>query len=136
MSHEELPEDDERMVAAKVALANLLTRYLGDKSITRDTQRDLNELLYIFAVDFKRRFGYTFPRMTGIILPRFGMIHLHRRDLDLEEVQKVIVNLTVEHPTITAEEIAHAIASAWPDYAHRIDASQRLVNAPVPETVQ
>jgi hypothetical protein len=117
---DELPEDDPRMVRGMRTLMAALQRYIGVQPITRASATVLKSLLYQFSVEFKQASGHTFPRLTPVILPRHRAIELYRYDLDIEMIQKVVINLTVKYPTITTTEVALAIGNAWPHYAQRV----------------
>ena len=67
--------------------------------------------------------GVQFPRMRVLAFPRIGQMEVVRADLTRQGIQTTLVNMTVKHPDLTAEEIAVACAHAFPDY--RPDPIQR-----------
>lgn len=116
--------DDPRLESARADLAEALGLLVARHGISRAL---VDEFLSV-EPSFRRHVraqGIDFPQMTLLLLPRFGAAKLFRRDLEGPGIQRVVINLTVEFPTITAREIAEAVAAAWPEYARKVNAEAR-----------
>jgi len=118
-------ETERRMHAAAEVLARLVLKHAYGKRITLHL---LGEVTYIVQNHRTKALNNglsEFPELLPLPLVKQGRIELVRRDLDLAGVQQTIVNITVKHPKVTAQEVAFGVNYVWPWYAKHIDASAR-----------
>lgn len=81
--------------------------------------RRLGELLADHRRDCRSQLGVDFPVLAAFVFPRLGQIDLVRADMPQTEIEKTIVNFTVKYPDVTAQEVAFAVTTAFPDYKMR-----------------
>lgn len=119
--------DDENhpaMVEARRDLAQALIKALVARGVKLDGE--CIQDAYGIIDDHRARWllrGVRFPRMRVMAFPRIGQMEVVRADLDRKAIQTTLVNMTVKHPSLMADEIAAACAHAFPDY--RPDPIQR-----------
>jgi len=59
--------------------------------------------------------GIAFPVLVAIVVPRLGLVHFQRADLDMPSIRTSIVNLVRSYPRASMEEIVNAFKAAYPD---------------------
>lgn len=112
-------DPDIRAQCAAEELQLLAKRFLAVHGLTQDSISTLKEMVAQETRRF-RQDGIDFPRLALLALPRQQSVKFYRRDLDERGIKNVLKELTDEYPDITAEELARAVMSAYPEYARRI----------------
>jgi hypothetical protein len=106
-------EQNRRLHAASEVLANRIIRLVGDYKLDHFRLNVVEGIILDHRAE-ARRAGLDFPELAIFPLVRQGRLELARKDLDLDGVRTFVLNLTVKYPTIRADEIANALAYAWP----------------------
>ena len=110
---------DPRLAIAADRLAKQVAFYFRNCVLDDQTKIDVVEFVAHRVRAFRDR-GIDFPRMTALMLPRYGKIVLLRRDLSEADVRQAIVNLTREFKDVTPYEIAVAVSFAFPEYMRKV----------------
>lgn len=106
--------DHPLMKKAANELAYYLNKYLVGRPLTEQIMVLINNTLVEHRRQCRRK-GVDFPVMSALVIPRLGVIELVRADLDQEDIDVRLNNLSVMHPTATQAEIRQALAWAFPD---------------------
>jgi len=105
-------EADPRMAAAAVRLQARLKRLCVGRPIDRTLIYDIQRLLYDYRVGMLQD-GLDWPHLVPIVVPRLGVIHVARADLDLVSIRRQVIQLVRFNPDVTPDEVAHAVRWAW-----------------------
>ena len=108
-----------RQKLAEERLSAELEKFKGrewDPTAMAELKDTLEEATGAFAAQ-----GISLPPVTVFALPRFRDIMIYRADLGVEGIKNVLSNAVAKFPNITGEELAEAVAWAWPDYAGSIN---------------
>lgn len=62
-----------------------------------------------------RLMGVDFPTMMLVIVPRLGIVHVSRADLDVPSIKQSIVNFVRAYPDAKMIEVVQAFMAAYPD---------------------
>ena len=105
------------MAAARADLAQAMFQAFVARGVPLDQEAldDAYGIIDAHRVAWLLR-GVKFPRMRILAFPSIGQMEIVRADLDRKGIQVTLVNMTVKHPRLTADDIAAACAHAFPDY--------------------
>jgi hypothetical protein len=59
--------------------------------------------------------GVDFPVLVVVMVPRLGVVHFCRADLDIASIRVQIVNFVQMNPGVTMPEVVAAFRAAFPD---------------------
>lgn len=106
-----------RMIRAQKALLSRVGKVLGDgtKQLTTGLLHDIFEVIKYHRAECRREHDLDFPALVVAAVPRLGMLHFMRADLDIVSIRQQIVNIARMNPQITKEELVEAIRMAYPD---------------------
>lgn len=115
MKHPELT-DDERVNIAASQLFHRVSVLAGRHGVmSQKCREDVLALIREHRRDCKFR-SIPFPEVVPLFLVHAGGIKIVRRDSDRSALQTHILNITVEYPKATPQEIAQAIIWAFPEH--------------------
>jgi hypothetical protein len=106
---------DENHPEMQAALKQLIVRlefYVG-RDVTRGLIDSYRRILKEHQQAWRLK-GVDFPTMVLVVVPRLGIIHTSRADLDLPSIKQSIVNFVRAYPDATMLEVVHAFQSAYP----------------------
>jgi hypothetical protein len=120
----QLPDDDPRMQQTLHKL-QLRLNTIWSGVINQSVIDHMNGIVMDLRSEFKRDYGYEFPRLCLFLLPSIPLITFFLADLTVEEIQQkmlvLIKNLQTAGYSINAAELAQAIITAWPHYKPEVD---------------
>lgn len=106
-----------RMIRAHKALLQRVGRVIGDgsKPFTTGLLHELFDVIKHHRAECRREYDLDFPALVVAAVPRLGILHFMRADLDIVSIKQQIVNVTRLYPEVTVEEVVSAFRMAFPD---------------------
>jgi hypothetical protein len=106
-----------RMIRAHKALLSRVGELLGDgtKELTTGLLHDLFEIIRHHRAECRREHDLDFPALVVAAIPRLGILHFMRADLDIASIKQQIINVTRLYPQVQVEELVSAFRMAFPD---------------------
>jgi hypothetical protein len=127
----ELPFEDPRVKQNFALLMRHMQRFIGEP-LSGDMIVTIQTFIEDFRAKFKLDYGYEFPALVPLILPRSQFIAWFRADLDTHEIRLKLLNLLrefhVKRIPISEMELARAIKLAWPHYSPNIEEYQKAAH--------
>ena len=108
-------EEDQRLAYWTHRLQKMLERRWRGIA-TRQLLDECKELVEDFRTRLRLQAGLNYPEVVLVYIREVGALEVVRADIDEENLQRWIVNLTVKYPHITARGIAEALAEHFPGY--------------------
>jgi hypothetical protein len=110
-------DDHPRMIRAHKELLQRVGRVIGDgtKSLTTGLLHDIFEVIKHHRAECRRERDLDFPVLVVAAVPRLGILHFMRADLDIASIRQSIVNFVRMNPQVTREEVVNAFHMAYPD---------------------
>lgn len=106
-----------RMRHAHKVLLRRIGVILGDgtKELTTGLLHDMFEVIKHHRAECRRERDLDFPALVVVAVPRLGVVHFLRADLDIPSIRQSIVNFVRMNPQVTPEETVAAFRVAYPD---------------------
>lgn len=106
-----------RMQNAHKILLQRVGQVLGDgtKELTTGLLHDMFEVIKYHRAECRREHDLDFPALVVAAVPRLGIVHFMRADLDIVSLRQQIVNFVRMNPGVTKEETVNAFHMAYPD---------------------
>ena len=114
MSHD-MTEADARIEAAAAVLQERLVAALSVRRVDQAAMHIARTIIRDHRTQ-ARGAGIDFPAVVVMPFPRQGRLKIFNAELGRKDIETLIVNLTVEMPTIRPDEIAMAVHFAFPQY--------------------
>lgn len=111
----EATEEDCRLAKANKALFERVKGCLRGRTMTTSLYSSLVALVEDHRFE-AAQLGIAYPQLVVVWLEGVRQVKLVRADIERRDLETMMVNWTVEHPTITAKEIALALARHFPGY--------------------
>lgn len=111
-------DEDRKLADCNRQLFDKLARYLHSLDrMTTQTYDRMVEIIENHRANAALRYDVHYPELVAVWLDRIRAVKLIRADIDRKALETTLVNWTVEHPDVSAGEIARAITRHFPGYA-------------------
>lgn len=108
--------EDKRLTEALKPLSDRLTAWVGSgRAMNQFSVNEISEIVKDELTRLRQQ-GIKCPPLVAIVLPSVGFIDLVRADMKHAGLQVVMSNMVTRFPGIDINEVAQAVANAFPDY--------------------